>query len=417
VRKYELFLSLRYLRSRKLNIICVLAVAVCVTVLIVVLSVMWGFDRRFQGSIRGTLSDIYVTGPEGMPIGESRPLAQDIEAVPGVEATAPYVEQLYTGASHRGLALTVTVRGIDMQRELRVGKLGSYLTRTGKSADFNRDGQSPPLPGAILGSELYRELAVIPGSTIQLVSPWGDVDDVPAQCTVVGKFKTGMYEYDRTLLYIPLAAAQRAFGLGQRVSGISVALKRELRDDYRKADQVKEQIADLLGPNYRVDTWRDDERVKVMLGAVVTEQWVMAIIEGFTFLLAATTIIATLTMSVKEKTRDIGILRSLGARTRGIMMVFLVNGLLIGLVGSALGLTAGLLIDWKINPLADAVAWIKGSSIFPPEVYYLEEIPTYLDPAGAAAILCIAVGTSVLAALIPALMAARLDPIQALRYE
>lgn len=413
--KYQLFLSLRYLYARKMNIICVLAVALSVMVLIIVLGVMWGFDRQFRAQIRGVLSDILVEGRVGYNVQDYALLQGDIQTVKGVRATAPYIEQPWTTVRHNNLAYQATVRGVDMAQELRVSQLGSYLAKTGKSADFNLDGKALQHPGAIAGAELYKELALLPGEPIVLVSPWSSVNDVPFVCTTVGKFDTGMYQYDLTLLYIPLEAAQDAFGLEGEVTGISVMLEDGLGQDYARADQVKQEIQDLLGSSYRVETWRDRQRT--FLAAIALERRVTSVIVGFSFLLAATTILATMTMSVRERTRDIGILRSLGGNAGGVMSIFLLDALLIAVIGSALGLTAGLLFSANINEISDLVYRLTEFRVFPPELYYFVRIPTYLSVTSAAVIVAMAIATSLAGAIIPALSAARLDPIRALRYE
>ena len=335
VRKYQTFLAFRYLLARRLNLICILAVALSVMVLIVVLAVMWGFDRQFRASVRGVLSDILVEGRYGYGVRDWAELQREIESVPGVRATAPYIEQPWATVRHRTLAYQATVRGVDMEQELRIGQLGTYLSKAGKTPDFLLDGQEPAAPGAIAGTELFRELALVPGEPIVLVSPWSSVNDLPYVCTAVGKFHSGMYQYDLSLMYIPLEAAQEAFGLHEEVTGISVALEQSLAHDYRRANEIKEKIQDLLGASYRVETWRDRQRT--FLAAIALERRVTAVIVGFSFLLAATTILATLTMSVKEKTRDIGILRSLGGNAGGVLTIFLLDAFLIGLVGSRPG--------------------------------------------------------------------------------
>jgi len=417
MRKYQLFLTVRYLRKRILNLLCVLAVALSVMVLIVVLSVLWGFDREFRARIRGTLSDIVVDNRWGEGISDYEELQRELEAVHGVKATAPYIEQLVLVSHRRSIADYATVRGVDLAQEIDVGNFRDYLDQTGKSHDFLLDNATTQFPGALVGSEICRELALIPSSVITLLSAWSGVEDSPAPFTVVGKFETRMYEYDRRLIYIPLAAAQSAFGMDERceVSGISVALTEELSKDYEAAEKVKDKIQELLGRSYRVETWR--EKRKTFLSAIVLERRVTGFISGLSFLLGMTTIMVTMIMAVKEKTRDIGILRALGAPSRGVMSIFLLKGFLIGVIGSAVGITTGFIFNSQVNRISDLVYKLTGFSIWPSDIYYIDEIPTYTSPVGIALIALMAIAISLLASLIPARMAAKLDPIKALRYE
>jgi lipoprotein-releasing system permease protein len=426
LKKYHTFLCIRLMRVRMINYLVILAVAGSVFVLIVVLSVLWGFDRDLRSRIRGTLAAVSIEARGNDRVQDYDTVIDWIEEDKGlaehVTACAPYVQtfgflesrpresQVYT--------VSAIIRGIDMERERRVGDIESYL-QDGKRPDFLLDGAKPPHPGIIIGRELAGNIELLDndqlltGTEIQLNPPLSTGFINRPTFTLVGTFKTGYLEYDSRFVYIPIREAQQLAGYDfTEATGISVALK-----DHNTADKVKEALVGKLTPKsggppiYSVKTWA--EQRGTLLAAIHFERVMMTIILGSLVALSGLFVCAVMLMAVKEKTRDIGIVKAIGGTVTGIMEIFLINGLVIGTVGAALGGVAGLLVVRHIN----AVAKFLGLRVFPPEIYYLDKIPTYLDFVGVAMILCSAVAVSLLAAMVPSLIAARLSPMEALRYE
>ncbi|MEK7852289.1 MAG: FtsX-like permease family protein [Planctomycetota bacterium] len=229
---------------------------------------------------------------------------------------------------------------------------------------------------------------------------------------VAGKFKSGMYDFDKNYVYLPLTVAQELVGLKDKdaVTGISIKL-----DDYRYANEVRDKLQAALGFEYYVQTWEDARRT--FLTAVMMERRVMAFILFFIIVVAGFNILAILTMVVLEKSKDIGILKALGATTQGIMSIFLLNGLLIGSLGACIGVTAGLSLVFRINWLENVLYNVSGWRPFPPEIYYFSQIPTEVNPGSIVIIAGVAIFSSVVFSLYPALRAARLNPVETLRYE
>ena len=400
--RYELWLGMRYLfakrQERFISLIAALSiggVALGVAALLVVIAVMSGFDYDITDKLIGTNAHLIVDTPAG--VRDAEPLLRAVSAMDHVVGASPFI----AGQAILRLpeqAFGVLVRGIDAQREARVNRLADYLV-------------AGRLPAAddevVIGTELRSSLGAAVGDPLLLISP---ADGSTHRLTISGFFRSGMYEYDATLVAMTLARAQRFYGLDGVVTGIGVKL-----DRLEEAPAAQAAIAQRLGGAYRVKTWM--ELNPALFGALRVEKTVMFVILTLIIVVAALNITSMLIMIVMEKTKDIGVLRALGATRASIAALFLIQGAVIGGLGIVLGLAGGFALTLNLNRL---VTWLEetvGISLFPPTVYYLDHIPTRIDAADVATVTAAAFALAVLAGTYAAVRAARLSPVDALRYE
>jgi lipoprotein-releasing system permease protein len=400
--RYELWLGLRYLfakrRERFISIIALLSiggVALGVAALLVVLAVMSGFDHDITDKLVGTNAHLIVDAPEG--VRETEALMRRINAAEHVVGVSPFI----TGQAIVRLpqqAFGVIVRGIDTQRESRVNRLASYLVA----------GRLPEHDGEVLiGTELAASIGAGVGGPLRLISP---ADGQLHELAVSGVFRSGMYEYDSNLVAVTLARAQQLYHLDGVVSGIGVKL-----DAFERAHDVQQALQQRLGFAYRVKTWM--ELNPALFGALRVEKTVMFIILTLIIVVAALNIMSMLIMIVMEKTKDIGILRALGATRASVASLFLWQGSAIGLIGIGLGAAGGVALALHLNRIADWLEATFGWSLFPPTIYYLDHIPTQINPPDVLRVVAAAFVLTVLAGAYAALRAAQLPPVEALRYE
>ena len=408
---YPYWISFRYFRfqGRKtfislITLISVAGVAVGVMALIVVMSVMSGFDRELKDKFLGVYGHVVVSA-RGL-ISDYPEVEEKIRTVPRVTALAPYVGGQVIIRTRRQ-ALGVNLRGIDPRREIEVTKLGKYLEAG--SLDLGPD-------GIVIGSQLASLCRLCLGDRVILISPAetllpGAAGAKRKKCTVVGIFKSGMAQYDLELAYVSLAAAQDLFNLGDRVNGISIKI-----DDVEYAHDVRNRIAKILPvPPYYVRSWM--ELNKPLFSAIQVEKNLMFIIVALITVVASFNIASTLIVTVKEKTKAIGIFKSLGMKEAAIRKIFTLQGLLIGLVGVLLGVAAGLLLIANINHISRFISRNFGIEVFPPDVYYFDSIPARVNVPEILIIVGCAMAISIIASLYPAWKASRLDAVQTLRYE
>ncbi len=409
---FETFIGWRYLKSKRkqtfislISLISLAGVALGVTALIVVLAVMNGFEEDLKGKILGVNSHIVILR-YGEPMDAHLELMREVGQVEGVSSVEPFIYSQVMISAMGGLSGAI-LRGFDPDVPVSRERLGA-MVKSGGIDGLADDAEGKPVRGIMLGGELARQLGVLTGDTVRVVSPMGEVTPLGGRAPrtrnfeVAGIFESGMYEYDSTLAYLSLHEAQDFLNLGQTVTGLEVKVK-----DIYQADQIRERIMARLGTSYWAKDWMQMNRN--LFSALKLEKVAMFIILTLTVLVAAFNIISTLIMVVMEKTRDIAILKSMGANNRSVMRIFVFQGLLVGLAGTLIGLGSGLF-------LCELLARYKFIKL-PSDVYYMNTLPVLVDFRDVAVITFSAVIISFLATLYPAWQASRLNPVEALRYE
>ncbi|MFZ5579410.1 MAG: lipoprotein-releasing ABC transporter permease subunit [Pseudomonadota bacterium] len=413
-RPYELFIGLRYTRAKRRNhfisfisLTSILGIAVGVTALITVLSVMNGFEKELRERILGMASHLTITGP-GERLEDWRSLLGRVEGRGGVAAAAPYT-QAEAMLSLPTAVSGAIVRGIDPALEAGVTDVGEHM-KSGRLDDLK-----PGQYGIVLGQELADALGVGVGDSVMLITSNIAVTPVGAllrerRFTVIGMFEVGMYEFDRSSAFIHIEDAQKLFRLDRAVNGLRLKL-----DDMFQAPRLNRELAAELGAEYWISDWT--RRHANFFRAVKTERTAMFVILALIVAVAAFNIVSTLVMVVTDKQADIAILRTLGASPGSVMMVFMVQGTLIGVVGTALGLAGGMGLAFNIDTIVPWLEHTFGIQFLPADVYYISELPSEVKLGDVTRIAGLSFGLSVLATLYPAWRAARTQPVEALRYE
>lgn len=495
---WHLFVALRYIKRRVTTYIAIAGVAIGVMVLVIVLSVMGGFEREFREQLRGINAHILVEFTD-FGLVEPQPLIKAVEEIDGVAAVSPFIENwiLY---KFGGDVRMGKIRGFDPRRQSGVGKLACQILRpeeadlvaeyeryrdwvkryrkviserreqlrflTGghrlyaelelaklmedmrrmesflkeKKVEYERIKNRPPLssdevaeifeirrgdlPGIVVGIELLKSTGLRVGDEINLVTAkvlrsWAVRS---RRFVILSAFKTGLYKVDSAYCYALTWEAKEFIG-AEGITGLQVCLT-----DYHNASSVKKAIKQVVRDvaarhdivasdtiRFSVRTWEEIDRT--LMRAVRMEKWLLGFIIFFIVVVAGFGIVAILTMMVTEKTRDIGILKALGSSTTGVMGVFIIAGLTIAVVGSAIGISCGLAFVFNINEVADIVEKVTGYHPFPKDVYYLEKIPTKVDIRELVGVILPTLFLSFLCALYPATKAARLEAVEALRNE
>jgi lipoprotein-releasing system permease protein len=412
--RYELTVGLRYTRAKRRNrfiginsLVSMIGIAVGVWALIVVLSVMNGFQKEVRTRILGVVSHVQVAGANGV-LADWRKVAQSVSTYPHVLASAPFVQgqaMLAAGRAGRG----AVVRGIDPGEEERVADFARHL-RSG-----SLDSLKPGTFNVILGVDLARALGVLPGDKVALVAPQGTVTPagvIPRlkQFTVSGIFEAGIVDADSGLALVSLKDGQTLYQLGDAVSGIRLKL-----DDLFAAREVARGLTDRLPPELYASDWTRSHAN--FFRAVEIEKRMMFLILGLIILVAAINIISTLVVAVTDKQADIAILRTLGAAPGSIMQIFVVQGMLIGVVGMLIGVAAGVVTALNIDVIVPAIERAFQIKFLSKDVYLIPELPSDLQIGDVIAISFTALALSFLATVYPSWRAARVNPAEALRYE
>ena len=421
---YEIFVGLRYLRAKRRNrtislntVVSIAGITLGVAALIGTVGIMTGFKEDIQAKILGTTAHIIVQDRIKDSMSDYDSVTKQVATVPGVVAATPFVLKQVLLTTQTGVQ-GIVIRGIDPQREGMVTELAKNLS-TGQLADLSRpvkvrqspvdDPTSPAVetekPGIILGKELALRLGVFVGDTVNVVSPVGPISAigmVPKIRTfaLVALFESGMYEYDSSLAYIDLAEAQKFFSMGQTVTGIEIIVTVVFR-----AAETARSVEQSLGFAYGARDWMQMNRN--LFSALKLEKTMMFLLLVLITIVASFNIISTLTMIVTEKQKEIAILKAMGATRKSIRRIFMLNGLIIGLSGTTIGIPLGYAFLWLIQTF-----WT-----FDPTVYYISRIPVHVQAMDVFLVAGSAIVISFAATVYPSLQAAKLEPVAALRYE
>jgi len=411
---YELMIGLRYTRAKRRNhfisfisAISMLGIALGVAALIVVLSVMNGFQQELRTRILGVASHVQISGLNGELAGWDK-IAQQARNNPHVMAAAPYIsaqgmlafDQTVRGALVRGIVPDLEEKVADFNQHMKSGNLADL-----KPGEF----------GIVLGAELAHALQVFTGDKVTLIAPQGLVTPAAIlprlkQFKVVGIFEVGMFEYDSGLALIDLQDAQVLYRMEDRVSGVRLKL-----DDLFRAPLVGRELMRDLDADVFVSDWTRNHAN--FFRAVAIEKNMMFIILSLIVAVAAFNIVSTLIMAVTDKESDIAILRTLGASPRSIMTIFIVHGSIIGVIGLVLGVAGGLALAFNLDVVIPAIERVLGVQLWTKEVYYISELPSQVQWPDVTVIAAVSFVLTLIATLYPSWRASRINPAEALRYE
>jgi lipoprotein-releasing system permease protein len=405
---YELQIALRYLLARRrqvfisvISLVSTIGVTVGVMALVIALALMTGLQNELRDRILGSSAHVYVWKPSGLA--DYRAEVARMKAIPGVVGAAPALMGKALVTSERGEGF-ITVKGIDPQLEGEVTDIGRSMT-DGAVEDL-RPATDEALAGILIGKDLSGRLSAFRGDAITLVTPQGSLSPMglmPLQrrVEIAGTFRLGLFEFDQAYGFVDLGTAYRLTG-HDKPDHIEIRVA-----DIYNAPVVADEIQERLGQDYITQDWSDMNQS--LYSALWLEKIAMGIGIGLIVMVAALNIVASLVLLVMEKTRDIAILKTMGASARSVMLIFLLQGMIIGLVGTLVGATSGALIAWAL----DKYRLIS----IPSDVYQVTYLPFKLLPFDAFTVVVGAVIVCFLATLYPSRQAAKLDPAQALRFE
>jgi lipoprotein-releasing system permease protein len=416
--RYELAVGLRYTRARRgtgrnafvsfIAAVSMLGIALGVAALIVVLSVMNGFQEELRTRILSVASHIEIRALQGGGLADWRAVARAAAANPHVKASAPYVfgqAMLSAGDVNRG----TLIRGIDPALEETVADFGSHMREGSLSA------LKPGEFGIVLGAEIARALGVKSGDTVVVITPQGTVTPAGTlprvkSFRVVGVFEIGMYEFDSGLALVHIADAQKLYRMDDTVSGVRLKL-----DDLFAAPQVARALLPAMPMDAEVRDWTLSHAN--FFRAVAIEKRMMFLILTLIVAVAAFNIVSAQMMVVTDKQADIAILRTQGASPASILAIFVIQGALVGTVGTLLGVAGGLALALNIETVVPFIERMFGIQFLDKSVYYISELPSQVQTGDVVLVAAIALVLTLLATLYPSWRAARVNPAEALRYE
>jgi lipoprotein-releasing system permease protein len=403
--KFELLVAIRYLRAKRkqavislITVISIVGVGAGVAALIIALAINAGFREDLQKKLLGAQAHVNVSSKDKTGITDYMRVTKEVEQVPGVLFAAPAVYQtvlLSSESQRKG----VIMKGIVPEMESRLSSLNDNMVE-GSLKDFHDD-------SIIIGKELSKSTGTVKGNRVQLITAETTLSPIGAMprthtFEVVGLFSSGLFDYDSSWVYVPLATAQRLLAIGDVAEVIEVKVR-----DIDQARVIGQQIIDRLGGNFEFTDWMTTNQT--IFQALALEKIVMFITIGLIVLVAALNIVATLIMMVLEKTRDIAILMSMGATNENIRRIFILQGVIIGVIGTVFGVIVGQLICH----FADKYHLIA----LAPDVYTIAYVPFKAAPLDTAIVALVAILISFMATLYPSAAAAKLQPVEALRYE
>jgi lipoprotein-releasing system permease protein len=411
---FERMVAWRYLRSRrKETVISVIAsisfvgIMLGVATLIVVMAVMNGFRAELLSRILGTNGHLIVS-PVDLPLEDYAELAKRINGVPGVKYAIPLVEGQVLAQGNVGSGGGALVRGIRGEDLGKITLVANNI-KQGSIVGFDTAG------GVAIGRRMAENLGLVLGDTITLISPDGDVSPLGTTPRLKGYpvtaiFEVGMSEYDTSIVYMPFSEAQMYFNSEGKAQSLEVYL-----DNPDDVEAIKPKVEEAAQRQIYLTDWR--QRNQTFFSALQVERNVMFMILTLIVLVAALNIISGLVMLVKDKGHDIAILRTMGATRGAVLRIFLMTGAAIGVVGTVAGVLLGVLICLNVERIREFFSWLSGTVLFNPELYFLSQLPAKMDGGETLSVIVMALVLSFIATLFPAWRAARLDPVEALRYE